>query len=92
MNEVRVEMGGRELRYLVWWLVDNIEDDWHMSIWRNFIAQPISVGPHRTAPHRISSANWEHDVYKVSGLSDDPYTVNITLYDDIDVMAVKLRW
>lgn len=93
MNEVNVDMGGRELRFLVGWLVDNIENDWHISIWRNFIAQPLSVGPYRTAPYRISSDNWQHDVYKVSGLSDHHrYTVIIMLYDNIDTMAVKLRW
>jgi len=89
MYEVKIEVTGKEMQFLVWWLVDNISQ-WDISLWYN-----IDVpNPRRSAKqHRISSTNWQNNVYKISGLPrDEPYTVNVMLYDDIDTMAVKLRW
>ena len=95
MNEVKISITGEELNWFVYWLLENIDDKWDISVWfrEPLLRRHGRVAPFRTAPHRISSSNWQNSVYKIAGLPrDEIYTINVMLYDDIDTMAVKLRW
>jgi len=92
MNEVKINITGEELKFLVYWLLDNVEDGWDITVWYH---RPIHhLRRHvRTAPHRISSSDWQNGVYKIGGLPwNETYTVSVMVYNDIDTMAVKLRW
>lgn len=87
--EVEIDTTGKELSSIVWWLIENIEW-WNISVW---VRQNPRPGRQMLMPHRISSDNWENAVYKISGVPrNEPYVVNVMLKNDIDTMAVKLRW
>jgi hypothetical protein len=87
--EVNTVMDGHDLSILCYWMGSNIKHEWEITIY----SWNVSNNPFRLFNIIIFSNTCERNMYKIMGLKlDCIYTVKITLYDDIDVVAAKLRW
>lgn len=89
MHTVKIEISGRELANFCYWLDENIKDQWSFS---SFPSIDDEYTSRWFNGFRVSSVDWENTFYRVRGLNDNIYKIDVVLYNDIDGMAVKLRW
>ncbi len=90
MHTVQLLISGQVIPDFGDWCYENI-GDWSMAV-GNKSRLIIPLSTRNPAEIQITNSSWSHNRWIFQGLSDNFYSLAINIKDDVDIMAVKLRW